>query len=468
MIERLQDAEVPLHVIATDVLSGRELRLSRGDALDAIMASAALPGVFPPVQWGDRDLIDGGIANNAPITHALELGADEVYVLPTGYACALEEPPHGALAMLLHSMTLLLQRRLIMEIELLKDRTRLIVLPPPCPLSVQPIEFSRARELIDRALEDSRRFLDSVTGEKSAAPLTMHAERLRPHAHAEPSACCSAGPRGGGCVASELGWPLSTIRGLGMRGRTGWLVGGAFFAGALAGAPGAAAQIADYRVTITNLTGGQPMSPPVVATHRTAGAVWHLNRNARLGVKEIAENGNNGPLLDDLRQRRISGRIFDYQQLTSSPMLPGPLVPAGRPGAATFPRAVTGHIRADLRRARRLSFVSMLVCTNDGFTGTDGIVLPRRRGQSRTVRTIAYETRTEQNTEVFADIMPPCQGLIGETSPSGAPGTAQSNPAIAETGVIIPHPGIAGNAELSQSVHAWGNPVAKIVIKRVR
>jgi len=109
-IERLEDARVPLHVIATDVLSGEEVRLSRGDALEAVMASAAIPGAFPPVEWGERDLVDGGISNDAPISHALELGAERVYVLPTGYACALEEPPRGALAMLLHSTSLLVQR----------------------------------------------------------------------------------------------------------------------------------------------------------------------------------------------------------------------------------------------------------------------------------------------------------------------------------------------------------------------
>lgn len=237
---------------------------------------------------------------------------------------------------------------------------------------------------------------------------------------------------------------------------------------ALCTAPAAGAEVADYKITITNLTGGQPMSPPVAATHRTAGALWHLNRAASLGVREIAENGNNGPLLDTLRQRRVSGRVFDYVQLTSSPMLPGPLVPAGRPGSGTFPTSVTGRIRADTRRAKRISFVSMLVCTNDGFTGVDGVVLPRRLRKPRTVRAIAYETRSEQNTEVFADIMPPCQGLIGASSPSGAPGTAQSNPALAESGVVIPHSGIVGNAELDPSVHGWGNPVSKIVIERMR
>src|SRR5688572_23229999 len=80
---RLEDAAIPLHVIATEVLSGEELRLSNGPAIDAVMASAAIPGVFPPVRWGERDLMDGGVSNNAPISHAIELGAETVYVLPT-------------------------------------------------------------------------------------------------------------------------------------------------------------------------------------------------------------------------------------------------------------------------------------------------------------------------------------------------------------------------------------------------
>lgn len=84
--------------------------------------------------------------------------------------------------MLLHSTSLLVQRRLMMEIELLKDQARLVVLPPPCPLSVQPIDFSRARELVERAYEDAGLFLDSADGKGSAAPLTMRFDRLRARA----------------------------------------------------------------------------------------------------------------------------------------------------------------------------------------------------------------------------------------------------------------------------------------------
>lgn len=169
--ERLEQAAVPFHVITTDVLSGSEVRLSRGPALDAVMASAAIPGIFPPVDWGHRQLMDGGIANHAPLSDALELGAERVYVLSTGIACDLAEPPHGALGMLLHSMSLLLMRRLQVEIELLAGRAELIVLPPPCPAGASPIDFSRSDELIGRGLKESRRYLDELETGRSEDPV---------------------------------------------------------------------------------------------------------------------------------------------------------------------------------------------------------------------------------------------------------------------------------------------------------
>jgi NTE family protein len=169
--DSLEKAPIPLHVIATDLLSGQELRLSRGDATEALMASTAIPGIFPAVDWDGRKLIDGGVSNNTPIGHAIELGAERVYVLPTGSACDLLEAPHGAVAMLLHAMSLLVMRRLLVEVEALRDRAELIILPPPCPLSVAPIDFSHAEELIRRGHEDSSKYLDAV--EAGAAPVPL-------------------------------------------------------------------------------------------------------------------------------------------------------------------------------------------------------------------------------------------------------------------------------------------------------
>lgn len=178
----LEESPVPLHVIATDLLSGREHRLSSGDALEAVIASAALPGIFPAVEREGRLLIDGGVANNTPIVDAIELGAERIYVLPTGNACDLPEPPRGAVAMLLHAMSLLVMRRLLVEVEMLRDRAELIVLPPPCPLTIAPIDFSHADELIRRGYEDSHEYLDAVAAGAAPVPLpmAMHAHRHPP------------------------------------------------------------------------------------------------------------------------------------------------------------------------------------------------------------------------------------------------------------------------------------------------
>jgi NTE family protein len=172
--DELEALPVPLHVVAVDVVSGEELLLSSGSLPDAVLASAAIPAVLPPVAWGDRLLMDGGVANDTPISHAVALGAQRIYVLPTGHACLLEAAPRGALEMALHAISLLTQRRLIEDIERHRHDAQLIVLPPPCPLSVTPIDFSQADELIARALRDARTFLDGGGEERPPIRMSMH------------------------------------------------------------------------------------------------------------------------------------------------------------------------------------------------------------------------------------------------------------------------------------------------------
>jgi hypothetical protein len=105
-----------------------------------------------------------------------------------------------------------------------------------------------------------------------------------------------------------------------------------------------------------------------------------------------------------------------------------------------------------------------LICTNDGFTGVDGMKLPDKVGKTTTKMTDGYDAFTEINTEDYADIVPPCQGLIGDTS--GDPGTGVSNPALAEGGVITHHEGIQGGNDLDPEIHGWEDPVAEIEVER--
>lgn len=172
--ERLEDMPLAVHVVAVDVITGQELRLSTGSTVDAVMASAAIPALMPPVRWEDRDLMDGGVANNTPVSHAAELGATTIYVLPTGHACALEEPPRSALAMGLHALSLLMHRRLIDDIEKYRDDVKLVVLPPPCPLAIQPVDFRHADELMERGHDDAAAFLDEGGATRPPIRMRMH------------------------------------------------------------------------------------------------------------------------------------------------------------------------------------------------------------------------------------------------------------------------------------------------------
>jgi NTE family protein len=149
--ERLEDAAIPVHVVTTDALAGTEVLLSQGGAVDAVMASAAIPGVFDPVEVDGRLLCDGGVANNAALSQAIALGADRVVVLPAGTACALERPPRTPVAAALHAITLLIDGRLAVEILHYGDKVDVAVVPHLCPLSVHAADFRHAAELIDRA-----------------------------------------------------------------------------------------------------------------------------------------------------------------------------------------------------------------------------------------------------------------------------------------------------------------------------
>ncbi|HEU5083680.1 MAG TPA: patatin-like phospholipase family protein [Acidimicrobiales bacterium] len=160
-IDRLEDATIPVHVVATDVLSGTEVLLSHGDARAAVAASAAIPAVLPPVEIDGRVLFDGGVADNTPISQAVALGADRIVVIPAGVPCALSAPPRSALATAVHALTLLIEQRLVHDVAAHHDQVEIVVAPPLCPLSVSSLDFRRARSLIDRARSTADAWFDS-------------------------------------------------------------------------------------------------------------------------------------------------------------------------------------------------------------------------------------------------------------------------------------------------------------------
>lgn len=186
--DRIEDAAIPLRVVTTDVRSGEEVVLSEGDAVDAILASAAVPAVFPSIHIAGRDLVDGGIADNAAVSDAVAQGADTVYVLPTGFACALEDPPASAISSALHALTLLIEQRLILEVVQFTGQTDIRVLPPLCPLSVASTDFRHGALLVDRSRNATGRWLD-----RGGTELAQPERFLSLHRHAISLSPCQGG-----------------------------------------------------------------------------------------------------------------------------------------------------------------------------------------------------------------------------------------------------------------------------------
>lgn len=156
----LEDAAVPVHLVATDIRTGAEVLLSRGDAVSSILASAAIPAVFPPVSIDGHDLVDGGVADNTAISQAVALGADRIYVLPAGYACALERTPTTILGIAMQAMALLVEQRLVRDVAHFAGRVDLRVIPPLCPVAVPSIDFRHAGTLVTRARVATGRWID--------------------------------------------------------------------------------------------------------------------------------------------------------------------------------------------------------------------------------------------------------------------------------------------------------------------
>lgn len=113
--------------------------------------------------------------DNTPISIAVAAGASEVWVLSTGYSCALPKPPDTALASAMHAVALLVQQRLVLE---LRDRTYPIhihLIPAPCPVTVTPIDFSQTESLIERARADTERWF------ADGRPASAHFQDLHHH-----------------------------------------------------------------------------------------------------------------------------------------------------------------------------------------------------------------------------------------------------------------------------------------------
>ncbi|MCP1479381.1 NTE family protein [Pseudomonas chlororaphis] len=178
-VTRIEDTELPLYIVTTNLLTGAEELLSSGSVEQALLASAAIPLVFPWVQIGDKLLVDGGVASNTPIAAAVSLGATRVIVVPTGFGCACPRPPSGLIALALHTLNLMSMRQLVRDIELHSPQAAIHVVAPLCPLGISVFDFSQTEQLLQRAHQQTLAWVEEGGLLRTGVP-----GALRAHTHA--------------------------------------------------------------------------------------------------------------------------------------------------------------------------------------------------------------------------------------------------------------------------------------------
>lgn len=174
--QRFDELAVPFGAIATDARTGRAVVLRDGDLEPALLASAAIPGVFAPVPIGDATYVDGGVACNLPMAQAVALGAASLVVLEAGFPCDRPAPPANLVESLLFATAVLIRNQGVCELPAVAARIPVIYPPTPCPQSVSPFDFSHSGELIDSVRESTAGFL---RGQRLQGPGVYG----HPHAH---------------------------------------------------------------------------------------------------------------------------------------------------------------------------------------------------------------------------------------------------------------------------------------------
>jgi NTE family protein len=155
----LADARIPCLLTATDLLTGEQVVLTSGNVIDAVLASAALPGIYPPVEIAGRFLMDGGISGNTPLSVAAEYGAEEVFVLSAGYSKTLDKAPSGVIDTFAHSLNILIDYQFLRDIDTYRKDILIHIIPPVYTTGRSFYDLSGTAEYLSLAYEKTRDWL---------------------------------------------------------------------------------------------------------------------------------------------------------------------------------------------------------------------------------------------------------------------------------------------------------------------
>jgi NTE family protein len=149
-----ENLRVPLTVVATDVSSGEAQLFRAGPLEPALLASSAIPGVFPPVRIEGRDYLDGGIIENTPIAVAVAEGARRIVAVSLMAGAEQEQAPTNLGSIIALTLQLSLHHQMLSDLERLRGRADITVL---CPVTPPTATWEMRRAHVEDVIERSRR-----------------------------------------------------------------------------------------------------------------------------------------------------------------------------------------------------------------------------------------------------------------------------------------------------------------------
>lgn len=157
------ELQLPLGVIATEVRSRRRTLFTSGNLRPTLLASSAIPGLFPSVQINQRRYVDGCFSANVPLAAAIEMGAASLVVLHTGNRCPASQSPRRLSDRLLGAVAKALHQQALREAPLVAQQIPLVYLPAPTLPPHGILDFDGNRELISKTTTHVAHFLKTAT-----------------------------------------------------------------------------------------------------------------------------------------------------------------------------------------------------------------------------------------------------------------------------------------------------------------
>ena len=179
------DLELRFECVATARDDGREHWFTEGPVADAVLASAAIPAIFPPVEIGGTRYLDGAVVNDVPVTRAAELGVRQAYVLHVGDYEKHRPEPKRPIDAAVHAYWLFRQHRLRRDLAALPRRTEAILLPTGDVPDLAYDDLSHSHELIVQAYAATSAHLDAMAGVTEPRAVPAPVEPGPPHDDAD-------------------------------------------------------------------------------------------------------------------------------------------------------------------------------------------------------------------------------------------------------------------------------------------